>query len=117
MFYYSYKNGNSGEIVGYANNKFVATFCGYNLKTEVEPVSLDGKWYLPDDNEYLQLLSEYEKNKKMDDLISQYQSDKKVLMKYILEANAYGESTDDLNEELIALDEKFDNDIRVLNAM
>lgn len=115
MFYFSYKNGNSGEITGYAKNMLVAKLCGYNLKTELEPVSLDNKWYLPNDTVYLELLAEYEKNKKIDELVSQYATDKKTLMEYYIEATVYGEDTQELNEELTALDKKFDEEIASLN--
>ena len=81
-----------------------------------EPFEFNGKYYLsePDVSEADKKKKEIEE--KRNDIMSQYESDKAVLMQYITEAVAYGDDTDELREELLALDEKFDNDMAELKG-
>ena len=83
---------------------------------EDEPDEFNGKYYLSESD-----VSEADKKKKeteekRNELISQYESDKSVLMQYITEAVAYGDDTDELREELLALDEKFDKEMAELKG-
>ena len=83
---------------------------------EGEPFEFNGKYYLSEAD-----VSEAEKEaketeEKRAELIRQYESDKSVLMQYITEAVAYGDDTDELREEMLALNEKFDNDMTELKG-
>lgn len=83
---------------------------------EGEPFEFNGKYYLSESD-----VSEAEKEAKETEekrtgLMSQYESDKAVLMRYIAEAVAYGDDTDELREELLALDEKFDKEMAELKG-
>lgn len=60
----------------------------------------------------IQSTYEYKRN----ELIRQYEADKSVLMQYITEAVAYGDDTDELREELLALDKQFDVDMEALKG-
>ena len=50
------------------------------------------------------------------ELTSQYEASKAELIGYITEAVAYGDDTDELREELLALDEKFDAEMAELKG-
>lgn len=53
---------------------------------------------------------------KRNTLVRQYEADKAEIIKYITEAVAYGDDTDELREELLALDEQFDTDMEALKG-
>ena len=76
--------------------------------------------HIEDKGEYYEVLEniipEPTKEEKKALLISQYTADKDELIKYITEANAYGDDITDLQAELIELDKKFDEDIMKLES-
>ena len=76
--------------------------------------------HIDDKGEYYEVLEnitpEPTIEEKKESLIAQYTADKDELIKYITEANAYGDDITDLQAELIALDKKFDEDISALES-
>ena len=83
---------------------------------EGEPFEFNGKYYLSESDVSEADKKTKETEEKRAELIRQYESDKSVLMQYITEAAAYGDDTDELREELLVLDEKFDKEMAELKG-
>lgn len=74
--------------------------------------------HIEDKGEYYEVVEnttpEPTKEEQKELIIAQYTADKDELIKYITEANAYGDDITDLQAELLALDKQFDEDIKAL---
>lgn len=119
MIAYIKNKDNSINILGGSNSLDTLHKILPNKEFEVfegEPFEFNGKYYLSEAD-----VSEAEKEakeaeEKRNELMRQYEADKAVLMQYITEAVAYGDDTDELREELLALDEKFDKEMAELKG-
>lgn len=76
--------------------------------------------HIEDKGDYYEVVKNTEHIKSTSELIaeltSQYEASKAELIGYITEAVAYGDDTDELREELLALDEKFDAEMEELKG-
>ena len=76
--------------------------------------------HIEDKCDYYEVVKNAEPTKSASELIaeltSQYEASKAELISYITEAVAYGDDTDELREELLALDEKFDAEMEELKG-
>lgn len=119
MVAYTKNDDNSINILGGSNSLDTLHKILPNQEFEVfdgEPFEFNGKYYLSESDVSEADKKTKETEEKRAELIRQYESDKAVLMQYITEAVAYGDDTDELREELLALDEKFDNDMAELKG-
>ena len=76
--------------------------------------------HIEDKGDYYEVVANVEPTKSTSELIaeltSQYEASKAELIGYITEAVAYGDDTDELRKELLALDEKFDAEMEELKG-
>lgn len=119
MIAYTLNKDDSINILGGSNSIDALHKILPNKQFEVfegEPFKFNGKYYLSESDVSDEAKKAKETEEKRTGLMSQYEADKAVLMQYITEAVAYGDDTDELREELLALDEKFDNDMAELKV-
>ena len=123
---YGYKNINGGiSYLGASDTqeRLLKALNMANISTEgieftdVEPVQIDGKYYLStDDVEYQRLKVEQDNQQNIIDIDTQYQRDKETLIGYYTEAVMREDTAlqADIKAELTALDTRYDTDIQSL---